>query len=283
MNFYNIILKFLIISFIIGNYELPYRFNDTQIINHRYYTLSYNEKHEQANWVAYILKPENFSNNISRTNHFKKDLKINTGSANTNDYTFSGYDRGHLVPAGDMKINKFSMNESFLMSNISPQLPAFNQIIWKKLEELIRAWAEEIGLLYIATGPILNDELNCIGKNHVSVPNYFYKVILDYTEPEIKAIGFIMPNKKTNKKIKQFAVSIDKVEEWTGIDFFYSLPDSIENKIESDIQLNQWNFNAKISKKYRQETSYGRCTGITKKGTQCKRNANDEKGKCFQH
>ena len=182
-----------------------------------------------------------------------------------------------------MKINKFSMNESFLMSNISPQLPAFNQIIWKKLEELIRAWAEEIGLLYIATGPILNDELNCIGKNHVSVPNYFYKVILDYTEPEIKAIGFIMPNKKTNKKIKQFAVSIDKVEEWTGIDFFYSLPDSIENKIESDIQLNQWNFNAKISKKYRQETSYGRCTGITKKGTQCKRNANDEKGKCFQH
>lgn len=133
----------------------------------------------------------------NRSDRFTPDKCVKSGTANDNDYKGSGYDRGHLAPAADMGWSVKAMEESFYYSNMSPQKPSFNRGIWKQLEELTRDWTVENKEIYIVTGGVLNDSLPTIGKNKVSVPKYFYKVILDYSEPSIKGIGFIMPNESS--------------------------------------------------------------------------------------
>jgi endonuclease G len=265
--------------------ELPKIAANEQIIYHSYYTLSYNETHEQANWVAYKLTSNQVLGTFSRKDNFRVDPKVSTGSALLSDYKGSGYDRGHLAPAADMKMSEVSMSESFYMSNMSPQHPSFNRGIWKKLEEKVRNWAMKESIIYVATGPILEDDLSYIGKN-VSIPNYYYKVILDYSEPEIKGIGFILPNAKSNTSLESYAVSIDKVEKSTGIDFFANLPDKIEAEIESSLNISSWNFDSKSSynsTKSKDGIITQRCSGKTKKGLRCKRNTKSPNGKCWQH
>jgi endonuclease G, mitochondrial len=214
---------------------------DEQVVNHFAYSLSYNENHEQANWVFYELTINEVLGSFKRKDQFRSDPNIKSGSASLADYKGSGFDRGHLAPAADMKWSAKSMSESFFMSNMSPQTPSFNRGIWKKLESKVRGWAKENESIYIVTGGVLKGFLNTIGKNKVSVPKYYYKVILDYKKPEIKGIGFILPNVKGNKSIDSYKVSIDEVEKFTGIDFFYLLPDSIEEKIESSKDFYKWN------------------------------------------
>ena len=205
-----------------------------KIIKHNYYTLSYLEDFEQAEWVYYILKPETLNGNANRTDDFRADPKVLSGSAQLIDYKNSGYDRGHLVPARDMKINSFAMSESFYMSNTSPQSPSFNRGIWRSLEALIRKWASK-NKLHIATGGILVSGLQEIGINGVDVPKYFYKVV--YDPDNSKMIAFVLPNEKGQKSLREYIVSVDRVEELTGIDFFYELSDVIEERLESKINL----------------------------------------------
>ena len=242
---------------------MPYFTDSDQIINHTAYTLKYSEKHEQASWVAYTLKSSHTTGSVSRTDDFRVDYKVKTGTASLSDYKGSGYDRGHLAPAGDMKWSSTVMSESFYMSNMSPQLPGFNRGIWKKLESTVRNWAVDNGKIYIVTGPILTGNYNTIGYNDVSVPSYYYKVILDYSEPEIKGIGFILPNKKSSQSLQSFAVTINEVEQRTGIDFYHSLPDKIEEQIESNVDISKWSFRSSksystgSSKKTKQEKLQG--------------------------
>ena len=226
---------------------LPYYTQSDQIISHTAYTLKYSEKHEQASWVAYTLKSSHTSGTVGRTNDFRVDYKVKTGSASLSDYKGSGYDRGHLAPAGDMKWSSTVMSESFYMSNMSPQHPSFNRGIWKKLEGNVRNWASDNGEIYVVTGPILIGHYSTIGYNGVSIPNYYYKVILDYREPELKGIGFILPNQKSSQSLQSFAITIDEVERKTGIDFYHALPDGIENQIESTIDISKWSFRSSSS------------------------------------
>jgi len=213
-----------------------------QIITHAAYTLKYNEKCEQAEWVAYKLVYAELKD-LKRAGKFRVDPAVKTGSAAPEDYSKSGYDKGHLAPAADMKYSVLIISESFFMSNISPQKPEFNRGIWKCLEEHVRAWAEQNKELYIVTAGILKGDLSVIGKkNRVGVPLFFYKVILDYKEPELKAIAFIVPNEGSDENLQSFAVTIDQVEEATGIDFFPALPDNIEEILESAIDLSKWEF-----------------------------------------
>jgi endonuclease G len=223
--------------------EIPKLKKREIVVNHKAFSLSYNEFHEQANWVAYELTEQETYAKNSRTNKFLEDYKIKTNTATKSDYYKSGFDRGHLAPAGDMAWSKISMLESFYYSNISPQKPQFNRGIWKKLETLVRIWAIENQSVYIVTGPVLTEKLEKIGENEVSVPNFFYKVILDYRTPEIKAIGFVIPNKKLKQPLHNFAVSIDSVEKITNIDFFPLLPDEQEIIIEKCLNLNYWSWN----------------------------------------
>jgi len=255
-----------------------------QIIRHFAYTLKYNEQHEQAEWVIYFLTKERASGSIERTDNFRLDPEVKTGSASLDDYKGSGYDRGHLAPAGDMTWSKIAMSESFFMSNMSPQEPSFNQGIWRNLESLVRSWAVDNNEIYVVTGPALKGDLPTIGLNKVAVPEFYYKVILDYQEPELKGIGFILPNQSSTLVLQTYAVNIDSVESFTGIDFFPAIPDSMENIIESSLKLDKWSFTVSRSELPEKSTTKSvQCKGITKNGTRCKRMTTNENGYCWQH
>jgi endonuclease G len=266
--------------------ELPAFSKSDAIIRHFAYTLCYNETYEQAAWVAYELTSDETIKRYERTNRFLIDGAVRTNSATDKDYKKSGYDRGHLAPAGDMSWSATAMEESFYYSNMSPQEPSFNRGIWKKLEEQVRSWAIELGAIYVVTGPVLKGQMNSIGQNNVAVPNYYYKVILDNSGSSPKAIGFIMRNTGSKASLAQYAVSIDSVENFTGIDFFPGLADKTEQKVENSVCTACWNWS--ITRNQNRKTSATastaiQCSGITKKGLRCKRMTKDPSGKCYQH
>ena len=219
-----------------------------EIIERLNYTLSYSEVHEQAEWVAYKLTKKAIqAPNVKRTGDFRPDPKVRKGSASPRDYYGTGYDRGHLAPAGDMNFNKKAMSETFYMSNMSPQIRNFNGGIWRELEESTRDWAYDNKELFIVTGPVLTQGIReRIGENGVSVPDLFYKVILDVTEPGKKAIAFLIPNEVSNKPLKEYVVSIDRIEELTGIDFFHQfLKDDFEQDLEKMADISDWRISDK--------------------------------------
>ena len=223
---------------------LPVSTNPTILANnnivHKYYILSYNEDYEQANWVYYSLTDSMVLNSgEERSNNFNVDKKVFTKSSKSSDYTKSGYDRGHLCPAGDMGFDPVAMKESFLMSNISPQSPDFNRGIWKELETQVRNWAKVEHRLYVVTGPVFKNNKGSIGKDRVLIPGYFYKIIYDPTDVP-KLIAFVLPNEKSDRPLTDFAIATDEAEKLTGYDFFSQLPDDQENKLESRVQLAGW-------------------------------------------
>lgn len=223
-------------------------FNDTflpasttgQVVKHNFYTLSYSEKDEQAEWVAYELRKSDLSKNEFERPYFIEDKKVKTKSADWRNYKNSGYDRGHLVPAGDRRMSFEAYNETFLTSNISPQDHDFNAGIWNRLEQKVRYWAKKYNGVYVVTGGVLKGDLQTIGDENVSVPDEFYKIVVDFYNGEYKAVAFLIPNRPSSKSFYEYAVSIDEVEAATGIDFFPQLPDSIENNLESTIDLKAW-------------------------------------------
>ena len=211
------------------------------IINRPGYTLGYIEQHEQAAWVIYIMTAAEATTKVAkRTNKFRSDPEIPTGSATAADYRQSGYDRGHLAPAADMAFSGQTMADSFFMSNMSPQKPAFNRGIWKDLEALVRYFAIAEREIVVVTGPILpKKKLVTIGANKVTVPTHYYKVILDLTPPR-KMIGFILPNKVSNEPLAAFAVTVDTVEKATGLNFFSKVPQEEQERLERTISVNAW-------------------------------------------
>lgn len=191
------------------------------IIDRPGYALGYIEYHEQPAWVVYhFTKEEAVTKAVKRSDDFREDPEIPTGSATLADYRRSGYDRGHLAPAADMAFSVKTMKDSFYMSNMSPQKPKFNRGIWKKLEAQVRHFAIAEEDIYIVTGPVLPKTKSLtIGSSKVTVPAYYYKVVYDLTPPE-KMIGFLLPNEGSSRRLEDFAVTVDAVEEATGLDFF---------------------------------------------------------------
>lgn len=214
-----------------------------QIIKHDYYTLSYNEEFEQAEWVAYELKKTYIKNNNFRRPFFIEDPKVATGSANWKNYKNSGYDKGHLCPAGDMEFALNAYNDTFFTSNIAPQAHKFNDGIWNRLEQKVRYWAVKYDGIYVITGGILKKSTQSIGKEKVLVPEYFYKILLDDDQTKFKMIAFLVPNEESNKPLNSFVVSVDRVEKMTGIDFFPRLKDDLESQLEESSDYKNWSFN----------------------------------------
>ena len=237
--FSSIILFIISITAYSGFDFLPKSTNN-QVVKHKFYALSYSEKDEQAEWVAYKLTHKNFINNISRTNNFREDKEVLSRSSELSDYKYSGYDRGHLAPAGSMKFNKTSMSESFYMSNMSPQLPGFNRGIWKRLEEKVRYWAEINDSIFVVTGPILDNPLGVIGDNKVTIPRAYYKTLLGYKGGKAKGLAFIMANAKSGKSLYKYVVSIDSVEIVTGIDFYHKIDAKTQTIIEANKDVKVW-------------------------------------------
>ena len=212
-----------------------------KIIDRPGYALGYIEYHEQPAWVIYRLtKEQALTKAAKRGDDFKEDPEIPTGSATLADYRRSGYDRGHLAPAADMAYSLRTMGDSFFMSNMSPQRPKFNRGVWKDLEAQVRYFAITEKDIYVVTGPVLpKTKTVTIGGNRVTVPTHYYKVIYDRTPPE-KMIGFILPNEGSNRPLRDFAVTMDAVEDATGLNFFSTVPQPKQEQLESTISVQDW-------------------------------------------
>lgn len=213
-----------------------------QIIKHEGYSVSYNSEFKIPNWVAYELTEAKVRNGkVKRHNKFIPDPEVKGVTALNEDYTRTGYDRGHMVPAGDMKWSEKVMRETFYFSNICPQDRGLNSGVWNDLEMTVRVWAKEHKLIYIACGPVIEKDLKRLGKNRVGIPRMFYKVVCD---PEkAQSIGFLFENRDYKQTSpRDLAVTVDRVEEITGIDFFSQLPDKIEKEMEANVDLKFWSF-----------------------------------------
>ncbi|MEO8255473.1 MAG: DNA/RNA non-specific endonuclease [Flavobacterium sp.] len=215
----------------------------SQIVKHLYYTLSYNEEKEQAEWVAYELLGSKVNRNHYQRPFFIKDPKVLSGSADWKNYKTSGYDKGHLCPAADMTFDKRGYDETFYTSNISPQLHDFNDGVWNRLEQKIRYWSLKYHKIYVITGGVLSSNLKTIGNENVAVPNYFYKILGCNTGGKFKMIAFLVPNEKSDKPLYNFVVAVDTIEKMTGIDFFPKLEAKLQADLESKKDYKEWSFN----------------------------------------
>lgn len=223
------------LTFVKTNPELS-----SHLIHYKGMDVNFNADYHVPNWVVWELTGEETKGKVPRSNKFYADPPIK-GCPEPSNYTYSGYDRGHMAPAGDMKWDREAMEETFCLTNIAPQAKKLNVGAWKKLEEKCRNRAVIDSAIIIVCGPILNEEpIQYIGQERVAVPKRFFKVILSpYTNP-VRGIGFIMPNGEVRGGMQACATTIDEVERITGHDFFSSLPDEIENRVESECNFHTW-------------------------------------------
>lgn len=209
------------------------------LLKHLAYTSSYNPVHRVPNYVVHVIPKDILYGSATRTNDFRPDPFLKNNSADSADYWNSGFDRGHMAASADFKWNKKVLSESYYYSNIIPQNKELNQGAWNKLEMQVREWAIDNSELIVVTGPILHSNLPKIpqGSFKVSVPEYIYKIVMDYYPPEYKAIAFIYPNKNVPYELDKHTVSIDSIETLTGIDFFPNLNDELENILETQSDI----------------------------------------------
>ena len=212
------------------------------IVRHKHFFLSYSEEHEQAEWVAYYLMSENNRQHHFERPYFLQDPLVDTESAHWKNYKDTGYDKGHLVPAADMKFSKEAYNETFYTSNVAPQNKEFNSGIWNRLEQKARYWAEKHTAIFIVTGSILHDNLITIGEEKVSVPDYFFKILVRIQNDGLVMIPFLVPNKKSDAPLYNFATTINEIEAITGIDFNQKISEKIEEKIQKEMSYKEWSF-----------------------------------------
>ena len=198
------------------------------------FVVGYSLGRENIVWAAYHLTPPELKGTVSRTDDFRADPELDGGAGVLEDYRGSGFDRGHLAPAGDMKWSIAAMSHSFLLSNIAPQLRKFNGGVWLDLERSTRRYVlNNQRSVYLVTGPIVHADAETIGNNEIPVASHFYKIVYD-AEAE-KAVAYLLPHLESIENFEKFAVSVDQVEQITGLDFFSSLPDSLEERMESSV------------------------------------------------
>jgi endonuclease G len=223
---------------------IPTQVLGDELIKHNYYTLSYISDYQNAEWTAYELIGAWLDlPNGEKRQGFKSDPASEV-EANSSDYNYSGYDRGHLVPAHDMNFNREAMMESFYMTNISPQVPHFNRGVWKRLEGRVRKWAIAEKRLFIITGTLFGDNAkkSRVSKKGPYIPQGFYKIILDYDCPRTKGIAFMFRNEATDEPLESFVTTIDVIEAKTGLDFFPNLTKEEEIKLEGHSNSKLWAF-----------------------------------------
>lgn len=225
--------------------EMPGRMKHTpeRIVEHVGYTLSFNREHNNPNWVAWELTAAEAAGTLPRDDNFQPDplLPANHRVEHA-DYTRSGYDRGHMVPAADMKWSSRAMAECFYMSNICPQAHGLNAGVWETLESACRRWAKQEGSVYIVCGPIYKgNKQKHIGKRlSITVPDGFFKVVLSLRKGHEKAIGFYYANIDARQPFAGGAVAVDSIETLSGIDFFVNIDDRLEQRLESAYSLKDW-------------------------------------------
>jgi endonuclease G len=215
------------------------------LIWHPGHVLVWNEPHEQPKWVAHVVDTVIREGFLARIDTFLPDPKVKTGTSSTPDYWFSGYDRGHMVPSADMRWNQDAMKATYYYSNVAPQHQDLNRGSWAEMEDWIRRYVNFSGnRVFVVTGPILEDALPTLQnegrENEVSIPMTFYKVVADLDGEEPKGIAFIMSNGLNEKPVSDYATTIKEAEQLSGLDFFETLDDELEDRIESSYDPKLW-------------------------------------------
>lgn len=213
------------------------------LIEHEGFALLYDTKTLCPRWVAWELTAEETRGKVSRQNvDFKEDESVpKEYQVASWDYNGGHYGRGHMCPAGDMKWSQEAMQDCHYMTNICPQTAELNKTWWEHLERACRQWARQEGAVQIVCGPIFSENPKHFGKKHrMAVPRAFYKVVLSLKKGSEKAIGFFYTNDDAPQPMEDAVRSVDDIERLTGIDFFSSLPDEQENKLEAMNDLRAW-------------------------------------------
>lgn len=228
--------------------------NDGEIVKHSAMALAYDEEHEMARWVMHMVIKEVADGRTSRTNDFRTDPKVSTGSSEEIDYFTKevgddgkmkydgyGYDRGHLAASADFRWNQSALSESYFYSNMTPQRPEFNRESWAEVENFVRGYAIENNTdIFVVTGPVLSEDLPKVERspNGMSLPEYHYKVAFDPVNE--RAVGFLMPNQRCDGPSESYIKTIDEIEEATGLDFFPNLDPETAERIEGGIDYKPW-------------------------------------------
>lgn len=221
--------------------ELPAIKNGDEILVYHGFVVNYNNSRLIPNWVAYALTAEEVEGQVSRSNNFGMDLSYDGRQAMREDYSNSGWDKGHMAPAADMKWSQDAMYESFYLINVCPQNHDLNGKDWQTLEKKCREWAIKYGIVYIVCGPVVyNNKFGTIGEQHVVVPDSFFKAVLAPDGKGYKSIAFVMENTSARQLLKNSVVSVNDVELLIGYNLFTNLNDKIEETVESMTDLSIW-------------------------------------------
>ena len=217
---------------------VPLGVSDT-LVRYDAFDVHFNSERGIANYAVYELVTDELNGTIERAGEFMQDAGVK-GCPLPQDYAGSGMDRGHLVPAADLKWSGTAMRQSFLLTNICPMHKALNEGGWAKLEEKVREWTARDSALLVFSGPIVSDSDTTLSGGRVKVPGAYYKVIMAPCVRPMRAIAFIYPNGYSGGRLRQYAVSVDEVEQKTGLNFFPYLPNEEQERLESPVNLDVW-------------------------------------------
>ena len=218
---------------------MPHGVSDTLVNYGEAFAVHFNSSWGTANCAAYELTASELRGETERSGEFMADPSVK-GCPTAQDYAGSGFDRGHLVPAADLKWSPNAMRQSFLLTNVCPMHKALNEGGWAKLEEKVREWTARDSALLVFTGPVVSDGDTTLANGRVKVPSAYYKVIMAPCVRPVRAIAFIYPNGHSGGRLRQYAVSVDEVERRTGLDFFPTLADNEQHRLESTVNLDAW-------------------------------------------
>ena len=214
------------------------------IVPHKAYVSSYNEETLIPDWVAYELTADETGGTESRGGiEFRMDPTLRgVTQAMCEDYSGSGWTKGHLMPAADAAYSTTTMGETFYFTNICPQDETLNAGDWAYLEKRVRQWANRYGHIWVVMGPIVGENrYGTIGEREVVVPDSFFKALLiQKKNGSYSAIAFVMDNDDERYYLKDCYLTVDELETLTGFNFFPQLDDTIEEKVESNVRLSDW-------------------------------------------
>lgn len=273
--------------------------NNINIVKHAFYEIGFDINHRLPAWTYYSLTKAHLQLAVlERKGSFVKDPYINTAQAGNEDYSGSGYDKGHLVPCEDMSFSEQAMKETFYYSNCAPQTTELNRGAWKVLEELVREWATDFGEAIVICGPVFKPVMSKMGVHDIPIPDLYYKIILLHKEKHYTSLAFLMPNSNSGLNTPvNYTCTVDSVEKITGLDFFTELPDKMEEQFEGKINVNDWNWkihhtNTRVVLNKSDSSTHSinprntiseQCKGKTKKGKRCKKKTTSENGFCDLH
>lgn len=250
-------LKLKEIQGIIKSVGLPTSDIQLESTIHSAMAIGFNCQYKMAAWTFHVLTPDVSFGNVTRTNDFRPDNSIACPIAVEQDYFIKeeksdgsiiydgfAFDRGHLAPSADFRWSKQALSESYYYSNMTPQRKGFNRESWAEVETLLRRILDNNPQNYlIITGPILTDTMKVNEKsiNKLSIPDYHYKIIADLSSDSPKGMAFLMPNRKCELPASEYVVTIDSIQQLTGLDFFPTLSEKLQKAVEKTSDYSVWN------------------------------------------